>query len=153
MTTLYDVAGGREGLLAMTRLFYDRAVRDDLIGAMFSAAAAEHAEYLAGWLSASFGGPRDYLATRGDLSFVIWKHAGLDITEAQRRRWADLMMQAARDTGKPDAFLAPYGRFVEAITGSVRQHSRMPLPEMRAMLGLPPGGAIRPLRDDDAPAP
>ena len=147
--TLYDVAGGRERLLAMTRAFYAKALKDDLLGSMFSKAAGEHAEYLAGWLSASFGGPKDYLDDRGDLRFVVWKHAGLTITEVQRARWADLMMASADEAGMPEAFTTPYRRFVEQITRSVTQNSRVDLEVMRAELGIPPGGDLQPRSETD----
>ena len=142
--TLYELAGGRERLLAMTTRFYEAALADDLIGEMFGRAADEHATYLAGWLSASFGGPTDYLRERGDLRFVVWKHAGLAITEAQRARWARLMMEAAAEVGMPEAFLVPYGRFVDAITRSVTENSNEDLKDMRARLGLAPGEGVEP---------
>lgn len=145
MATLYEAAGGHERLLAMTEAFYGKALGDDLIGGMFSRVATKHAQYLAGWLSASFGGPRDYLAERGDLRFVVWKHAGLQITEAQRARWARLMMDAAAEVGMPDAFLRPYGQFVDSITRSVRENSNMPIEIMRAELGLAPDEDLQPL--------
>ena len=146
--TLYDAAGGRERLLAMTRAFYAKAVEDDLIGPMFSRAATDHAEHLASWLSASFGGPRDYLVERGDLRFVVWRHAGLRIPEDQRARWAALMMGAARDTGMPETFLVPYERFVDSITRSVLADSHEDVDAMRARLGLAPGENLAPLRPD-----
>lgn len=51
---------------------------------MFDRAASEHAAHLAFRLSASFVGRTDYLVERGDLRFMIWKHAGLRITKARR---------------------------------------------------------------------
>ena len=142
--TLYEAAGGHERLLAMTEAFYGKALEDDLIGEMFGKAASEHAEYLAGWLSASFGGPDDYLSERGDLRFVIWKHAGLDITEAQRARWAELMPGAAREVGMPETFMGPFTGFVEGVTRSVRQNSNLDMDTMRAQLGLAPGADLPP---------
>ena len=75
-------------------------------------------------------------------------YAGLNITEAQRARWASLMMDAAAEVGMPEAFLQSYVRFVAAITGSVRENSNMPMDEMRAMLGLPVDGGIWPLKEE-----
>lgn len=142
--TLYELAGGRDRLHAMTSAFYAKALEDDLIGDMFSRAATDHAHHLAGWLSASFGGPRDYLDERGDLRFVVWKHAGLKITEAQRARWARLMMEAAAEAEMPEAFLASYGGFVDSITRSVRENSNVDVEVMRAELGLAPGEDLPP---------
>ncbi|MEM7489004.1 MAG: globin [Pseudomonadota bacterium] len=146
--TLYEAAGGYGRLLAMTEAFYGKALADDLIGEMFSEAATDHARHLAGWLSASFGGPPGYLEERGDLRFVVWKHAGLRITEPQRARWADLMMDAAAEVGMPPAFLGPYGRFVETVTRSVRVNSNTEVEIMRAELGLAPGEDLAPRHGD-----
>ena len=134
--TLYDAAGGRDRLLAMTAAFYGKATADDLIGPMFGRAAADHANYLAGWMSASFGGPRDYLAERGDLAFVIWKHAGLRITDAQRARWARLMMEAAAEVDMPRTFTVPFRRYVDAITRATQDHSNADPAWLKARLGL-----------------
>ncbi|MEM8750625.1 MAG: globin [Pseudomonadota bacterium] len=142
--TLYDVAGGYDRLHEMTTAFYAKALKDDLIGDMFSKAASEHAHYLAGWLSASFGGPTDYLTERGDIRFVIWKHAALHITEAQRARWARLMLDAAAEVAMPEAFMRSYERFVDSITRSVRENSNMDIEIMRAELGLAPGEDLYP---------
>lgn len=142
--TLYETSGGYGRLLAMTEAFYRKALADDLLGEMFSKAADEHARYLAGWLSASFGGPRDYLRERGDLRFVVWQHAGLRITEAQRARWARLMMDAAAEADMPEAFLRSYARFVDAITRSVRENSNAEIDTLRAELGLAPGESMAP---------
>lgn len=143
--TLYELAGGHERLLVMTTAFYESAVADDLLGPMFDRAASEHAAYLASWLSASFGGPTDYLAERGDLRFVIWKHAGLRITEAQRARWAQLMMDAAAEVEMPEAFLFSYGRFVDQITRATRGHSNTDPAILKAELGPGPHERTVPL--------
>ena len=143
--TIYELAGGHDRLLAMTTAFYDKAVADDLLGGMFSKAAAEHAAYLASWLVASFGGPTDYLRERGDLRFVIWKHAGLGITEAQRARWARLMMEAAAETGMSEPFVRSYERFVDQITRATREHSNAEPDILKARLGLGAHEAVVPL--------
>ncbi|WP_298429132.1 hypothetical protein [uncultured Jannaschia sp.] len=139
MPTLYQASGGYERLREMTESFYAKAVADDVLGAMFTAAASEHARWLAGWMSVSFGGPRDYVEERGDLRFVIWQHAGLKFTEAQRARWAELMLTSAREVAMPAAFMPGFTQYVEVITRSVAEQSHMSLPEMRVMLGYPEG--------------
>ena len=148
MSSLYEAAGGRSRLLAMTEAFYARAVADNLLGPMFGRASGEHARHLAGWLSASFGGPTDYLAERGDLRFVVWKHANLKITEAQRARWSKLMMASAVEVGLPETFLVPYARFVDSVTRSVRANSQIDLAVLRAELGLGPDEDLEPLRPE-----
>lgn len=138
MTTLYDLSGGRDRLHAMTAAFYAKVIEDDLLGPMFSRGAADHATWLADWMCVSFGGPRDYLVERGDLAFVIMKHAELFATEAQRARWASHMMAAADEVGMPPEFVRPFSRYVDAISRSVRDQSNMPRARLAAMLGVPP---------------
>ncbi|MEM7507466.1 MAG: globin [Pseudomonadota bacterium] len=133
----------------MTTRFYAAALGDDLIGAMFSKAATDHAAHLASWLSIAFGGSRNYLLERGDLSFIMYKHMELKITEAQRARWARLMMDAAADTFADETFLRLYARFVHSITHGVREVSNLESDEVRRMIGLAPGENMRPLSEQD----
>ena len=141
---LYDLSGGSARLLAMTTAFYERAVKDDVLGHMFSRAAADHAAHLASWLTVSFGGPPNYLEDRGDLRFVIYKHLGLEITDAERARWASLMLDSAAEVGMPDAFMRPYAGFVATITRSVQENSNTDPDILRAELGLAPGEVMHP---------
>lgn len=144
-----DRSPNPDRLLEMTIAFYERAVEDDVIGEMFSRAATDHAIHLASWLSVVFGGPRNYLRERGDLNFVMYKHMGLGITEAQRARWANLMMDAAAEQFSDDgAFLKRIARFVHSITHSVREVSNLEPDEVRRMIGLAPGEEMRPISED-----
>ena len=56
---------------------------------------AEHAGYVAVWLAEVFGGPAVYTADHGGYPRMVGEHLGMAITEAQRRRWLNLMMDAA----------------------------------------------------------
>ena len=138
MTTLYDLSGGRQRLHAMTTAFYGRVIGDGLLGDMFAKGAADHAKWLADWMCVSFGGPRHYLRDRGDLAFVIMKHAELNATEEQRARWAGHMMDAAHEVGMSQEFIHHFRRYVDAISRSVAQQSRLPRKDLAAMLGVPP---------------
>ncbi|MFY0310474.1 hypothetical protein ACFMBG_11350 [Leisingera sp. D0M16] len=128
----------------MTTAFYETAVSDDLIGEMFSKAASDHAEHLASWLSVIFCGTQDYLQERGDLSFVMYKHMGLKISEAQRARWARLMMEAAGEVFSDEAFLRKYSRFVHSVTHSVQEVSSLEPDELRRIIGLSAGQEMNP---------
>ena len=138
MTTLYDLSGGRDKLHEMTTAFYGRVIDDGLLSDMFAKGAADHARWLADWMCVSFGGPQDYLRDRGDLAFVVMKHAELNATEAQRARWAGHMMDAAHEVGMSPEFIRYFGRYVDAISRSVAQQSRLPRKDLAAMLGVPP---------------
>ena len=123
--TLYEVAGGSAGILAMTRRFYEKAVADPLLGELF-AGKPEHADHIAGYLIHNFGRPDDYLRERGDLRFVLEQHEGMAISEEQRARWVHLMLEAARETGKPPAFLEVFSRYVDFASRRTRDVSELP---------------------------
>lgn len=146
--TLYQTAGGHDRLLAMTTLFYELAVKDEILGHMFSKTSSDHARHLASWLSASFGGPTNYLNERGDIRFVIYKHIGLEVTDIQRERWAALMLKAAAEVGMPESFMHAYSGFVSSITRSVQENSNTDPEILRAELGLQPEEIMQPVKLD-----
>ncbi|MFI9768503.1 group II truncated hemoglobin [Streptomyces sp. NPDC052415] len=110
--TLYAWAGGAEALGRLTAAFYDRVGKDDLLAPLFEGLDPEHAEHVAQWLGEVFGGPTGYSDTQGGHGHMVAKHLGLAITEPQRRRWVNLIQDAADEAGLPtdaefrSAFLA-----------------------------------------------
>ncbi|MFI2759620.1 group II truncated hemoglobin [Streptomyces echinatus] len=110
--TLYDWAGGGAAFSRLTSIFYDKVVKDDLLAPLFAGLPPEHAEHVALWLGEVFGGPARYSENQGGHGHMVAKHMGRDIGEAQRRRWVDLIQDAADEAGLPtdaefrSAFLA-----------------------------------------------
>ncbi|MFC4499805.1 MULTISPECIES: group II truncated hemoglobin [Streptomyces] len=110
--TLYRWAGGAEAFARLTDAFYTKVLADDLLAPVFANLAPEHAGHVALWLAEVFGGPDAYTATQGGHDHMVAKHFGLAITEAQRRRWVNLIQDAADEAGLPtdpefrSAFLA-----------------------------------------------
>ncbi|MFG2119249.1 group II truncated hemoglobin [Streptomyces sp. NPDC048710] len=110
--TLYDWAGGAAAFSRLTSVFYDKVVKDDLLAPLFQDLAPGHASHVALWLGEVFGGPARYSETQGGHSHMVAKHFGKHITEPQRRRWVNLIQDAADDAGLPvdaefrSAFLA-----------------------------------------------
>ncbi|MCZ0987290.1 group II truncated hemoglobin [Streptomyces diastatochromogenes] len=110
--TLYDWAGGAEAFSRLTEVFYDKVLKDDLLAPLFADLAPEHAAHVALWLAEVFGGPAAYSDTHGGHGHMVAKHFGKHITEPQRRRWVNLVQDAADDAGLPkdaefrSAFLA-----------------------------------------------
>ncbi|WP_367321131.1 group II truncated hemoglobin [Streptomyces sp. HUAS ZL42] len=110
--TLYDWAGGAEAFSRLTQVFYDKVLKDDLLAPVFAGLAPEHAEHVALWLAEVFGGPPRYSETQGGHNHMVAKHFGRAITEPQRRRWVNLVQDAADEAGLPtdaefrSAFLA-----------------------------------------------
>ncbi|MFC8131933.1 group II truncated hemoglobin [Streptomyces sp. NPDC057302] len=110
--TLYAWAGGEESFERLTEVFYEKVLKDDLLAPLFEGLPVEHARHVAQWLGEVFGGPAAYSQEHGGHSQMVGKHLGKGITEPQRRRWVNLMQDAADDAGLPtdaefrSAFLA-----------------------------------------------
>ncbi|MEV4359084.1 group II truncated hemoglobin [Nonomuraea sp. NPDC049625] len=124
--TLYDWAGGTEAFERLTEAFYRTVVKDDLIGPLFAHMDPHHPKYVAMWLSEVFGGPDRYTKERGGYPNMLRHHLGKAITEPQRRRWVNLLMDAADEVGLPDdpEFRAAFAGYVEWGTRLARHNSQ-----------------------------
>ena len=89
--TLYEWAGGAGAFERLTEAFYERVKRDELLEPVFRGMEADHPKHVAAWLAEVFGGYPHRLA----------KHRGLALTEGQRRRWVNLICDAADEVGMP----------------------------------------------------
>lgn len=112
LPTLYTWAGGAAALSRLTSLFYDKVLKDELLAPVFAGLDPEHPEHVALWLGEVFGGPPAYSETQGGHGHMVARHMGRGITEPQRRRWVELIQDAADEAGLPtdaefrSAFLA-----------------------------------------------
>jgi truncated hemoglobin YjbI len=114
-STLHEWAGGTDAFDALCADFYERAVTDDLLAPLFAGMPPEHPHYVALWLAEVFGGPPEYTEVRGGYHTMMSHHLGLAITEAQRRRWVNLMMDAADEVDLPSdpEFRAAFAGYIE----------------------------------------
>ncbi|NGO79111.1 antibiotic biosynthesis monooxygenase [Streptomyces sp. YC504] len=99
--SLYAWAGGAKNFDRLTEAFYTRVVEDDLLGGLFRELPAEHARHVGAWLAEVFGGPKTYSEQLGGHQHMAGKHLGKHITEAQRRRWVNLILDAADEVELP----------------------------------------------------
>jgi hemoglobin len=110
--TLYEWAGGAEAFERLTETFYEKVKRDDLLEPLFRHMDPSHPKHVAVWLAEVFGGPPLYTEEHGGYPHMLGKHRNLGLTEAQRRRWVNLICDAADDARMPSdpefrsAFLA-----------------------------------------------
>ncbi|MEI5103810.1 antibiotic biosynthesis monooxygenase [Streptomyces sp. PmtG] len=119
--TLYAWAGGAERFERLTEIFYEKVLADDLLAPVFAGLAPEHARHVAQWLAEVFGGPAAYSRAHGGPdgsgahAHMVAKHLGKGITEPQRRRWVNLIQDAADEAGLPtDAeFRSAFVAYVE----------------------------------------
>ena len=124
--TLYEWAGGEEPFLRLTDAFYARVTKDELLAPLFARMHPEHARHVAVWLAEVFGGPAAYTERHGGYPHMLGMHLGLAITEEQRRRWVNLMQDAADEAGLPDdpEFRAAFVGYLEWGTRLARQNSQ-----------------------------
>lgn len=113
--TLYAWAGGTAAFERLTEVFYTKVTADDLIGPLFAHMDPGHPRYVAMWLAEVFGGPADYTGERGGYAHMLGHHLGRAITEPQRRRWVDLLVDSADEAGLPGdpEFRAAFMSYIE----------------------------------------
>ena len=100
--TLCDWAGGEVALERLTEVFYGHVRADPVLAPVFAEMSREHPRHVATWLAEVFGGPPRYTEEHGGYPHMLAKHRGRALTEPQRRRWIDLMCDAADEAGLPD---------------------------------------------------
>jgi hemoglobin len=124
--TLFEWAGGTEAFVRLTDAFYARVVKDDLLAPLFARMSPEHARAVAIWLAEVFGGPATYTQEHGGYPHMVAKHIGMAITEPQRRRWVNLIQDAADEVGLPDdpEFRAAFLGYLEWGTRLARRNSQ-----------------------------
>jgi hemoglobin len=101
MKSLYQHAGGDTALHRLEELFYDKVLADPLLGLQFTERRPHHVEHLTWFTAESFGGPARFTRELG-FQYIINVHRHLNITDAQRERFATLYMEAADEAGLPD---------------------------------------------------
>lgn len=113
--TLLAWAGGLPALTAFVDDFYARVGQDDLLQPLFGHMHPDHPRRVARWLAEVFGGEADYSRHHGGHPEMLKHHLNRAITEPQRRRWVDLLVDAADATGLPDdpEFRASFMGYIE----------------------------------------
>ena len=109
MTTVYEAAGGTEGLLRLAHAWHARVMADDVVRHAFSHGFhPEHSRRLASYWAEALGGPATYSSTLGDETSVVRMHSGNGPHEDMDRRAIDCFDQALADVGM--AVSQPVGR-------------------------------------------
>lgn len=132
--TLFDWAGGAPALSALTEAFYVKIGADPVVGPMFADMDPGHPRFVAMWLGEVFGGPPRYTEERGGYPHMLAQHRDKGITEAQRRRWIDLLIDAADEVALPadPEFRAAFVGYLEWGTRLALHNSQPGAEVMRA---------------------
>ena len=111
MTTLYEAAGGADGLRLLAEAWHARALADEVVSHAFSHGYRDdHVERLAAYWGEALGGPLTYTTTYGDESSVVRLHSGNGEHEEMDRRAIAAFDAALVDTG-----LAGHPRLRDAL--------------------------------------
>ena len=135
--SLYEWAGGADALERLTTAFYREVVVDELLEPLFGHMDPAHPAHVALWLGEVFGGPPAYTDERGGYPHMLRQHLGRSITEPQRRRWVNLLMDAADEVGLPDD-----PEFRAAFAGYVEWGSRLALANSQPGAEPPPAAPV-----------
>jgi hemoglobin len=99
--TLYEWAGGMDALRKLMTAFYQKVPKDSLIGPVFADMGPDHVEHVTHFVAEVLGGPEQYTRERGGHATMVTRHLGRKLTDQQRKRWMDLLLETADEVGLP----------------------------------------------------
>ena len=101
MRSVYEVAGGSEGLLRLAEAWHHRVMADEIVSHAFSHGFhPRHSERLAAYWAEALGGPTSYSDAYGDETSVVRIHSGNGPHEEMDRRAISCFDQALADVGQ-----------------------------------------------------
>lgn len=137
--TLFEWAGRMETFELLFARFYDKVLRDDLLGEVFKNMSPEHVRHVAHFVAEVFGGDKLYTAEDGGShAKMIGKHIGKMLTEEKRQRWMHLLLQTADEVG-----LKSDPEFRSAFVGYIEWGTRLAV--INSMLTENPMGTAEPM--------
>jgi hemoglobin len=100
MVTVYDAAGGADGLIRLAEAWHARVMADEVVGHAFSHGFhPQHTERLAAYWAEALGGPSRFSDLDGDETSVVRLHSGNGPHEEMDRRAIDCFDEALVDVG------------------------------------------------------
>lgn len=125
--TLYEWLGGEEVLERLSERFYAKVLADDLIGPLFAMMPLDHPQHVAMFLAEVLGGPDRYSEIGGHAR-MLSHHFAKHLTEAQRRRWLNLLLDTADELNLPDdpEFRSAFVAYLEWGTRLAVVNSQLP---------------------------
>jgi hemoglobin len=103
MQTVYEAAGGADGMLRLAHAWHERVMADEVVSHAFSHGfRPDHSERLAAYWAEALGGPTTYSERYGDETSVVGMHSGHGAHDEMDRRAVDCFDQALVDIGLAD---------------------------------------------------
>jgi hemoglobin len=98
--TLYEHAGGDEGLHRLEEIFYGKALADPILKHVFTERVSTHVDHLTWFTAEAFGGPDRFTRELG-FQYLIDKHRHLEITDEQRERFISAYLESLDEADLP----------------------------------------------------
>jgi hemoglobin len=103
MRTIYEAAGGDDGLRRLATAWHARVMQDEVVSHAFSHGfRPDHVERLAAYWAEALGGPPTYTTSYGDETFVVRLHSGNGPHDEMDQRAIACFDQALVDAGLAD---------------------------------------------------
>jgi pimeloyl-ACP methyl ester carboxylesterase/truncated hemoglobin YjbI len=103
--TVYEAAGGYEGLLRLANAWHARVMSDEVVGHAFSHGFhRDHTGRLAAYWAEALGGPAMFSDAYGDETAVVRIHSGNGVHEEMDRRAIACFDEALKDAGLADDY-------------------------------------------------
>jgi len=100
MQTIFEAAGGNEGLRRLAHAWHERVMADEVVSHAFSHGfRPDHVERLAAYWAEALGGPTAYSDSYGDETSVVKIHSGNGEHEEMDRRAIACFDLALEDVG------------------------------------------------------
>lgn len=122
--SLYELAGGAEGMQRLAATFYTYVFDDPLMLPLFHDLNDDHVGRMALWLGEFFGGPREHTKQRGGFYTTVAVHEPLVISDAQRDRWINYMMAACEDVNLPEEVVRYFTPFIWSGARAAQRNGR-----------------------------
>jgi len=129
--TLFEWIGGTPAIERLFDVFYARVPGDPLLAPVFAEITPAHARHVAAFVAEVLGGPKAYSEQHGGHPHMIRRHVGRALTEPQRQRWMQLLLQCADEIGVPADL-----EFRSALVAYLEWGTRL------AVLNSQPGAAV-----------
>ena len=128
MRTVFEAAGGIEGLRALAKAWHQRVMADPVVSHAFSHGFhPQHTERLAAYWSEALGGPSTYTDSYGDETTVIKMHSGNGMHAEMDQRAIACFDQALVDiglAGDPELRRVLHDYFAWATTTTMARYHR-----------------------------
>jgi hemoglobin len=100
--SLFDWLGGETALEKLMIDFYDKVLKDEILKPIFEHMSIEHRIHVGHFIGEVFKGPKSYTQKDGGShASMVAHHLGKMLTEDQRKRWMNLLLETADQNGLP----------------------------------------------------